>query len=153
MSILAQYQNMIVEVLDVYTDGAGVKWASVEAQDGPPFVGGNKWPIRGKFGTVKVCELSKVSEAESTDSNLLDLALAQAKEQWYSGESVWIWRNGSKGVFLKNDGDGFVSLNVTGYREYLNFFHLDPETWSWRPCRDLEKNYKSWVAKAQESLK
>ena len=152
MSILAQYQNLIVEVLDVYTDGAGVKWASVEAQDGQPFVAGDKWPVRTRFGSVKVCELSENSQP-AEKKNLLDLALSQAKEQWYSGESVWIWRNGNKGVFLKNDGDGFVSLNVTGFREYLNFFHLDPETWSWRPCRELEKNYESWATKAQKALK
>jgi len=152
MSILAQYQNIVVEVLSVYTDGDGVKWASVEAQDGQPFIGGDKWPVRTKFATVKVEELSENSHP-AEEQNLLDLALAQAKEQWYSGESVWIWRSGSKGVFLKNDGDGFVSLNVTGYREYLNFFHLDPKTWSWRPCRELEKNYKSWASKAQEALK
>lgn len=46
MTILARFQNNEVEVLDVYTDGAGVKWASVEAQDGEPFVGGDKWPVR-----------------------------------------------------------------------------------------------------------
>ena len=151
MSILAQYQNMIVEVLDVYTDGAGVKLASVKAQDGQPFIGGDKWPIRTKFATVKVAELSKVSEPSKP--NLLDLALDQARAQWHNGESVWLVRNDNSGAFLKNDGNGFVNLNVTGCREYLNIFHLDPESWSWQICRNLEKNYQSWAAKAQDALK
>lgn len=75
MSILAQYQNMIVEVLDVYTNGAGVKWASVEAQDGEPFIGGDKWPVRGRFGTVRVCDLSKAQEPSKP--NLLDWRLTR----------------------------------------------------------------------------
>ena len=152
MSILAQYQNIIVEVQDIYTDGAGVKWASVEAQDGQPFIGGDKWPIRTRFATIKVEELSE-NPHPAEKQNLLNLALAQARPQWHSGESVWLFRSGNTGAFLKNDGNGFVNLNVTGYREYLNFFHLDPESWSWRPCRNLEKNYRSWAAKAQEALK
>ena len=159
MSILARYTNIEVEVLGTFTTGDGRRIATVRALRGKPFTdfthGG---PADSDSANVPVELLRDVRQdpqpdPEPSKPNLLDLALAQARPQWHSGESVWLFRSGNTGAFLKNDGNGFVNLNVTGCREYLNVFHLDPDTWSWRPCRDLEKNYKSWATKAQEALK
>lgn len=58
MTILALIKHEIpVSIEDVYEMG-GVKLAVVKALDGQPFVGGDKWPIRGEYTTVKASELS-----------------------------------------------------------------------------------------------
>ena len=55
--IIARYKDSPVEVLDVYTDGAKVKWASVRALEGSPFIGGDRWPIRTVYTIAKVEDL------------------------------------------------------------------------------------------------
>ena len=52
MTILAQFKNQEVEVLNSYTSG-GVKYAGVKAITGKPFVGGDKWPIFTEWATAQ----------------------------------------------------------------------------------------------------
>ena len=40
--MIIHYKETPVEVQDIYTDGAGVKWAWAKALEGKPFVGGIK---------------------------------------------------------------------------------------------------------------
>lgn len=57
MTIIAQYQNHVVEISDVYEVG-GVMLASIKAIDGKPFVGGDRWPIRTEYATVSAADLT-----------------------------------------------------------------------------------------------
>jgi len=157
MSILARVQNIEVEVLSTFTTGDGRKLATVRALRGKPFTdfthGG---PADSAAAQVPVSFLRDVRQdpqAAPSKPNLLQMALAAHKPQWYNGESLWLVRNGNQGAFLKNDGNGFVTLNVTGCSEYLNFFFLDMMSGTWVPCRDLENKYQSWARKAQEAMK
>jgi len=45
-----------VIVLDYFVCG-GVRLATVEALEGQPFVGGDKWPVQTPWATVKVADL------------------------------------------------------------------------------------------------
>lgn len=59
--IVAQYGDVIVQVLDTYRMG-GCEYASVEALAGKtPFVAGDRWPIRSKYGIVETAELAPVA--------------------------------------------------------------------------------------------
>ena len=154
MCIIAFYGKEEVEVLDVYEVG-GVKLASVKALQGKPFVGGDKWPVASEWGTVKACELSKsqgeeLGPAHPGKPNLLTLALEhQGKRQWYSGESVWLWRpSKQKGAYLKESG-GFVSLSLVGKRAYCVIYWLDPITWTWEVSKSVGSEYQNWVKKVQ----
>jgi hypothetical protein len=94
-------------------------------------------------------EIAEMSE----EPNILEMALSYSdKKQWSSGESVWLWHQGNKGVFLKEQ-DGFVALNITSYREYLIVFWLNPETWSWEISRNLGVNYYQWMERYKESTR
>ena len=55
--MIISYKEKPIEVLDVYEDGAGIKWAAIKALEGQPFVGGNKWPVRTPYTTAKVKDL------------------------------------------------------------------------------------------------
>ncbi|MFC2026260.1 hypothetical protein ACFLUC_03595, partial [Chloroflexota bacterium] len=113
MIILAYYKNVEVEVLDEYKDRKGVEWASIRALDGEPFVSRTKWFNWTAYTVVKRDELSDVQENPDPDSehpNLLSLALQHSKKkQWATSETVWIWGDKKRSVFLKNEG-GFVRL-------------------------------------------
>lgn len=50
------YHGIPVIVHDVYS-GANGYLASIEALEGTPFVGGDKWPVRTVFATVDLDEL------------------------------------------------------------------------------------------------
>ena len=142
----ASYRNIQVEVLVEYEFG-NEKYAAIRATEGKPFHSKDEWLSKTEYVTVRISDLTDVqyeSENESEDSNILNRALAYShKKQWSSGESIWLWRNGNKGVFLKEQ-DGFVALNITGYREYLIVFWLNPETWSWEVSRNLGAKYYQW---------
>ena len=45
-----------VEVLDYFVSG-GIRYASIEALEGKPFMGGDKWPVHTPWATVKVADL------------------------------------------------------------------------------------------------
>lgn len=63
-----------VEVIDYFVCG-GVQLAVVEALEGKPFVGGDKWPIRTAHTTVKESELTITEEIPQDDlptKNILD---------------------------------------------------------------------------------
>lgn len=45
-----------VEVLDYFVCG-GVQLAAVEALEGKPFMGGDKWPVHTPWATVEVADL------------------------------------------------------------------------------------------------
>ena len=150
MTILAQFQNQNVEILDTYQAG-GVTMASVKAIEGTPFVGGNDRPTRTAYTTCKADELAGVHsdqpQAEQTQqTNLLALALAQAKPQWHSGESIWIWRGARCGAFLKNMGD-FIRLYLTDRDPGLVVFYLTLT--GWQPAANLESNYQAWTLKVK----
>ena len=153
--IKATYQGVPVEVLDIYQRGEE-RFAAIHALDDEPFVV-DQWPVQARYATV---EFDLLEELDSDLINgakpltLLDIALTYwVKRKWYAGESIWLWRNGNKGAFLKEEAGLFVTLNVTGYRQRLNVFQLIPGEWEWEPCRDLELNYQLWAARAQEKLR
>lgn len=151
MTILAQFKNQPVEILDVY-DMPNGKVASLRALQGKPFVAGDKWPVWSEWTTAPVAELTDIHPQPETKPNnptLLDLALAQAKPQWYSGESVWVWRNGKRGAFLKAY-TGEVCLHLTGYRPSLTVFVLTAQ--GWQAAHNLDRAYQTWAAKAREEL-
>ena len=56
MAILAHYENTIVEVLDIFVCG-GVALTVVRAIEGDPFVGGDRYPVRTPYATVKANDL------------------------------------------------------------------------------------------------
>jgi len=49
-------KNVEVEILDVYPMGSQLM-ATVEAVQGKPFVGGDKWPVHTPYATVRFSEL------------------------------------------------------------------------------------------------
>ena len=143
----ALYRNISVEVLAEYHVGIET-FAAIRAIEDKPFHRKDEWLTKTEYATVKVDELTDIkyeSENESDEPNILERTLSFSdKKQWSSGEGVWLWRKGNKGVFLKEQ-DGFVALNITGYREYLNVFWLNPKTWSWEVSRNLGSNYYQWI--------
>ena len=141
-----------MEVLDIYQRGEE-RFAAIHALDDEPFVV-DQWPVQARYATV---EFDLLEELDSDLINgakpltLLDIALTYwAKRKWYAGESIWLWRNGNNGAFLKEEAGMFVTLNVTDYRESLNIFQLIPGKWEWEPCHDLELKYQLWAARAQD---
>lgn len=155
MTILAHYQNQQVEILDVY-DNPGGKVASLRATQGKPFVGGDKWPIWTEYTTAPAAELSDITPDDHKPNNptLLDLALAAARNQWPSGESVWIWRNNGKGGAFLKAYTGEVCLHLTGYTPSLRVFWLDPANGNgWQVARNVQADYQAWASKAREALK
>jgi hypothetical protein len=130
-----------VVVLDRYPCG-GVELCSVRAAAGEPFVGGDKWPIKTAYATVKVADLTQEADQPA---NLLEMALAAAKRQWYAGEVVWVWGDQRLGAFLKETSNDFVNLNLTGYDPFTPIFWMDPTTWAWAPIPKVEKHYRAWV--------
>jgi hypothetical protein len=151
----AIFRNVHVEVLVEYEYG-DEKIAAIRALEGKPFHRKDEWSSITEYATVSFSDLNDVQyESENEDENptILEMAFEYStKTQWYSGESVWLWRNGNRGVFLKEHG-GFVTLNITGYREYLNVFWLNPETWRWEVSRELGVNYYQWIEKYKESTR
>lgn len=150
MTILAQFKNQDVEVLNVYNSG-GVKYAAVRAITGKPFTGGDKWPIYTEWATAATAELAHVridSQPEPERSNLLTLALAQEKPQWESGESVTLVtdRKGRPLAFLKNLA-GRVCLCLAGYDPHMTIFILRSD--GWQVCSTVGADYRQWAAKAQ----
>lgn len=150
MTILAQYNSQNVEILDTFTDGAGATVASVKALEGQPFTGGDKFPVHSAFTTCPAAELVNVRQDPQAEQpqrpNLLALALAEARPQWHSGESVWIWKGQHSGAFLKNTGD-FIRLFLSDRDPGLVVFYLTGT--GWQPVADLESKYQAWVRKVQ----
>lgn len=148
MSIIATYQNHKVKVLDVYELKDGKK-ASVQALDGTPFVGGDKWPIPTAYAIVPADELESVEELQPNRNGkkLLDLALNQERPQWCSSESVWIWGDNKRGAFLK-EGEGHVCLCLVGVRESCPVFWLDPYK-GWEVVPNVTNLYNRWVEKVR----
>lgn len=104
--------------------------------------------IRQKIAEAEAA-WQKQQEAERK-ATLLDLALAQAKSQWYSGEAIWLWRHGNQGAFLKND-DCFITLNLTGYARRLIIFKLDLYASEWKVNDNLDKQYQAWAKEYQRA--
>ena len=152
--IKATYRGVLVEVLDVYQRGEE-KFAAIHSLDDEPFVV-DQWPVKARYATVKYDLLDDLDPElilGPKQLSLLNIALTYwVKRQWYAGESVWLWRIGNQGAFLKEEAGLFVTLNVTGYLGSLNVFRINPDTWVWEPCRDLEVKYEVWAARAQEKL-
>ena len=143
----AIYRGIPVEVLETYESG-GVKYAAVRAIEGKPFVEWGTLPNPTEYETVKLEELSKITtdqKSVSDQSNLLSMALAyKDKKQWYSGESIWLWRNGSRGAFLKEE-QGFIKLNLVGEHKSVTIFWLNPDKWEWDASRNVGIEYHKWV--------
>ena len=57
--------NVKVIVLDVFSSG-GQTFASVEALDGKPFMGGDRWPVHTPFTTVELRELQFAEDCNCT---------------------------------------------------------------------------------------
>ena len=153
MTILARFQNRHVKILDVFTTGDGRKLAIVQALEGQPFTNWTHGGWAASDTTTLRADLLQDVAAESRPAgNLLTLALANAKSQWYAGESVWLWRkNGGAaptGAFLKEEG-GIVTLNLTGFAKSLRMFCIDLKAGEWQQARNLEANYHLWAAQAK----
>jgi hypothetical protein len=78
--------------------------------------------------------------------NLLDLALAQRREQWPISETVWLIPGR---VFLKNE-DCIIVLNLVGYARGLPIFALDLLSGRWRTVVNLTDNYTAWASRARQ---
>lgn len=151
--ITAVYRKVPVEILDLY-ESQKIKYAAIRSLDNKPFEI-DRWPVKARYATVKTDMLNKITPGlplEIKNLNLLEMSLTyRVKRQWYAGESIWLWRNDNEGAFLKEELGLFVSLNVTGFRDYLHIFYLNHETWKWELCNELESKYKRWAEKALES--
>ena len=91
--------------------------------------------------------------SKPNEANLLTMSLAyQDKQQWRAGESVWLWRNGNKGAFLKEEDGFFVTLNLTGYRRSIIVFYLNTNTWKWEVSRNLGSDYYQWVDECKVNM-
>ena len=143
----AVYRNIPVEVLGTY-EIKGETYAAIRVTEGKPFFEWKKMPISTEYKTVRLNELSDFSEEPkplSEKSKMLAMALAyKNKKQWYSGESVWLWRNCNQGVFLKEQ-NGFVNLCLTDEPEYVIVFWLNPDSWDWEISRNIGVDYFKWV--------
>ncbi len=95
-----------------------------------------------QISTGRWPQLVALEPPQPAKPTLLQLALAGAKPQWYSGESVWLL--GHK-AYLSNHG-GLVCLHILGYGPYCIVFLLDPHENAWKVARNLEANYRSWAA-------
>ena len=153
--IRAIYRKIPVEVLAEYEAG-DEKYAAIRAIDGKLFLRKDKWMTKTEYATVRFEELTELTPEpimKTETSNLLEMALEYAdKQQWYAGESVWLWRNGNKGAFLKEEDGMFVTLNITGYRQYLVIYWLNSETWRWEISRNLGANYYQWIDQYKEDI-
>jgi hypothetical protein len=152
MSSIALFKNQKVEVTD-YWESGGIQYASVKACEGEPFIGGDKWPVRTAYTIAQVDELKPVGlePDQAQPDNLLILALQYAnKRQWYSGEVIRLWKNGSKYAFLKEE-DGFIKLNITGYQPSCLLFWLSTE--GWQVSERVNESYYKWARQAQEAIK
>jgi hypothetical protein len=140
-----------VEVLDAYDGSAGRKLASVRALAGKPFAewthGGWSYSDTARF-PAEILQNVKTTPDKVERPNLLSLALAKAKPQWYVGEVVHIWKDRA---FLMND-DCFVRLYVRGCFEGLTIFRLNLHDSCWENAINLEQRYQEWAAKAQMAI-
>ncbi|MFC2052848.1 hypothetical protein ACFLV7_00920 [Chloroflexota bacterium] len=143
----AIYRGIPVEVLRIYESGDN-KYAAVRAIEGKPFYQWRPIPVPTEYETVKLEELSEITTDPKSVSNhfsLLSMALAyKDKKQWYSGESVWLWRNGSRGAFLKEE-QGFINLNLVGEHKSVTIFWLNPNKWEWEISRNVGIEYHKWA--------
>ncbi len=154
--ITARYKTRPVEILDVFESG-GVKYASIRALAGRPFVAGTHYPIKTEYTTVEAAQLSDITRDNPpapTQPNLLALALACKRDQWPECTTIWLVSGNGKqrGAFLKAS-EGFVTLNITHYEPSLRVFVLDLLTGEWKQARNLEAKYKAWAAKAREAVR
>ena len=153
--IKATYRNIQVEILNVY-EGQNEMLSSVRAIEGKPFTKPGKWIRKSEYATVKVGELSNITpdqDPQPLGPNLLSLALAyREKQRWYAGESVWLWKNGKTGAFLK-ETEGFINLCLTGYSKSVTVFWLNPYSRQWEVSHDLGTNYYQWVNGINEGAK
>jgi len=76
---------------------------------------------------------------------LLEMALAQQKEQWYNGEVIWLIPHRA---FLKNDGYA-VNLCLVGYSVDCCIWYFDLQSWGWRRPNRLENRYGAWAEAAR----
>ena len=151
----ATYREIPVEILTKFNIG-NEKFVVIKAIEGKPFQSKESLMARSKYASVNLDELIDIepdSNPESDDLNLLDMALAHTdKQQWYSGESVWLWRNGNRGAFLKEMGGFFVTLNLIGFREHLIVFRLNPKTWIWEVSQNVFVKYYQWKDQYEEDV-
>jgi hypothetical protein len=132
-------RNLKVEILETWECG-GVQLAAIRALSGLPFADGAKTTTKTAYLTVKAAELAPI------DKNLLSMALQYSdRDQWYVGETVWLWGDNKRGAFLANE-DGVVKLRLIGSLLGCTVFVLDHETWTWRLSNNLEDNYSKWIA-------
>jgi hypothetical protein len=143
-----------VIALDFYTGGGGEQMVVVEALSGKPFVGGLKEAIFTPFANVRTQDL--IIEQEPAEQpqplNLLTLALAyESKQQWYSGEWLYIWGSHKTGGAYLQEVGGFVRLNITHYAPSVLIFALGLD--GWHVSQSAEKSYRAWATRAAEVLK
>lgn len=74
-----------VEVLDYFVSG-GIHYASVEALEGKPFVGGLKWAVRTPFSIVKVSDLTIEDECTCKPDGDACPACVRANAKRYGDE-------------------------------------------------------------------
>jgi hypothetical protein len=152
MSSIALYKNIRVEVTD-YWESGGIQYASIKSCEGEPFIAGNKWPVHTAYTIARVDELqpTELEPYQVQPDNLLALALLySSKKQWYSGEIIRLWKNGSRYAFLKEE-DGFIKLSITGYQPSCLIFWLSID--GWQISERVDESYFKWARQAQEAIK
>jgi len=63
--MIASYQGHQVNVLDEFEMG-GALLVAIEALEGKPFVGGDKWPVWTSFTTVRASELETTDKPKES---------------------------------------------------------------------------------------
>lgn len=142
--VLYNGRAVMVSVIDAQDE-----MVTVQACEGQPF----EHPHYGTTDTITIPAYQfkpLFSKLADRPSNLLGLALAAAKPQWCSGEAVYLVSTPGREAWLKND-NGFITLNVTGYRKGLLVYLLTANG-DWKTARNLESNYQAWAAKAKAAI-
>jgi hypothetical protein len=147
--VLNNGHKALVNLVDL-VDG----WATVEAYEGEPFEAAQYGytdlvtiPVT-RFQPAFQKLTDKPAEPKRQSMTLLDLAMAAEKEQWHSGESVWIWGNKQQGAFLKQDRACEVVLYLVGVQRGCLIF-TNTITAGWQPVPDLARRYANWMSKVK----
>jgi hypothetical protein len=156
MSILARFKKSFdVEVLSTFATGDGRKLATVKALAGSPFKawshGGWSESATANVPADLLSDVRRDPVPEPARPNLLGLALAAFKPQWYASETIPLWKsdNGQVTAWLR-EGNQFIWLGVKGYDKGLPVFFLG--LGGWQVVGDVDRKYADWARQAQKAV-
>lgn len=90
---------------------------------------------------------------EPEPQNFLEMARAQAREQWTGSIILWASARGDYVATLDHRRSAaIVTLRITGIKETITVFHLSP-TKGWVESFDAERRYAAMAARVNRWLK